>query len=43
MGAMTDIMHDVWMDQTDDAWMGAMTDIMHDVWTDGDFTGILCR
>ena len=40
---MTDIMHDVWMDRTDDAWMGAMTDIMYDVWTDSDFSGILCR
>ena len=42
-GAMTDIMHDVWMCSTDDVQMGAMTDEsynvqtggMYDVWTDG--------
>ena len=33
MGAMTDVMHDVWMCCTDDAWVGAMTDAMHNVWT----------
>ena len=34
MGAKTDVMHDVRMGCTDDAWMGAMTDVMHDVWMD---------
>ena len=34
-GAMTDIMHGVWMDFTDDAQRGAMTDIMYDGWMDG--------
>ena len=43
MGAMTDIMNDVQMDGTYDAWTGAMTDEPYDVWKDGDFTMILCR
>ena len=34
MGAMTDIMHNVWMGCMEDAQTGAMTDITHNVWTD---------
>ena len=41
---MTDVMHDVWMGGTDDAWTGAMTDMTHGVWTgsmDDAWTGAL--
>ena len=36
-GAMTDIMHDVWTDCTDNAWTGALKGVMYDVLMDGDF------
>ena len=35
MGAMKDIMHNIWTCSTDDAQMGVMTDVMHNVWTEG--------
>ena len=31
MGAMMNVMHDVWTCSMDDTWMGAMTDVMHNV------------
>ena len=34
-GAMTDIMHNVWMCYIDNSQTGTMTDVLYDVWTDG--------
>ena len=42
MGAMADIVHDVWICSMDNAWMGAMTDKLYSVWMDGDFTMMSC-
>ena len=39
---MTDEMHDVQMDCTDDAWTGALKGVMYDVLTDGDFAMFSC-
>ena len=35
MGAMTDVMHNVQMDCTDDAWTGALKGVTYNVLMDG--------